>query len=392
MRNSSGEIDEVAYLLAIISAQTVVADARLDIDRVMSLVAQRSQEITEAAGAAVELAEDDAMVYRAATGSAAPSLGARIPIAGSLSGLCVQTGDILRCDDSLFDPRVNVELCRRIGVRSMIVVPLPYEDRPVGVLKVLSPHPNWFEERDVRWLQLMAGLVGSAMAHAIEHCAKVNLLAERTEMLNALRVSEARLNEQLELTQRLNADLESANARLATLATTDALTGLRNRRHFDEVLRDGCALMKRRREPVSMILVDVDEFKKYNDTFGHPAGDAVLRRVAANMRDQIRGHEVLARFGGEEFAILLLGAGENEAFSVAERLRAAVAAGPWLERQVTASFGVSTIHPGEGDPAELVARADEALYQSKRSGRNRVTRFTEALVESTVGVESLATA
>ena len=255
----------------------------------------------------------------------------------------------------------------------MIVVPLVYGGRTAGVLKVFSPMPWRFGDRDVRTLQLMAGLVGAAMGHAAEHEARLVLLDERTKALEALRRSEEQLTEQLDLTRQLNRELERANTQLAEIARTDGLTGLRNRRHFDEALQEGYSFMSRRGEPVSVVMVDVDEFKRYNDTYGHQAGDEVLRAVAAALQASARRHDTVARLGGEEFALILLGADLLAAATLAERLRLAVEAGPWTNRPVTASFGVATAWPGCANPLELVKRADEALYLSKRRGRNRVT-------------------
>ena len=98
--------------------------------------------------------------------------------------------------------------------------------------------------------------------------------------------------------------------------------------------------------PLSLIMLDLDQFKEYNDTFGHPAGDEILQRLGSTLRSSLRSHDVVARYGGEEFVILLPATGEDEAIEVAERLRRPIAAGAWPRRQVTASLGVGTIGPG----------------------------------------------
>lgn len=132
----------------------------------MTLITAEAQRLSRAVGAAVELAEGDEMVYRAATGATESYLGLRLKIATSLSGLCVRTGEILKCDDSESDPRVDREACRKVGVRSMLVVPLHHGERVVGVLKVMSDVPGLFTDTDAQTLQLLAGLMGSAMARA----------------------------------------------------------------------------------------------------------------------------------------------------------------------------------------------------------------------------------
>ena len=132
------------------------------------------------------------------------------------------------------------------------------------------------------------------------------------------------------------------NARLAELATTDELTGVKNRRRFREDLELLFAQADRQASPLSLIMLDIDHFKQYNDAFGHPAGDEVLRRVGTTLQSAVRAHDVVARYGGEEFVVLLPATEANEALEVAERLRSAIADQPWPLRKVTASLGVAT--------------------------------------------------
>ena len=162
------------------------------------------------------------------------------------------------------------------------------------------------------------------------------------------------------------------NARLAELATVDELTGVKNRRRFREDLELFFAVATRRGVPLSLVMLDVDSFKAYNDAFGHPAGDEVLRTVALALLDDTRGQDVVARYGGEEFAVLLPLTGGADAEAIAERIRAGIEARIWLRRGVTASLGVATTGQDTPEPGALVEAADRALYQAKRSGKNRV--------------------
>ena len=168
-------------------------------------------------------------------------------------------------------------------------------------------------------------------------------------------------------------ELEKVNAELAALATTDGLTGLSNHRAFQERLAEEGGRAARYGTPLSLILLDVDRFKKFNDTYGHPAGDAVLKAVARVLREGARDTDLVARYGGEEFVLLLPLTGQEGAAALAERLRTAVEEQPWPLQAVTASFGVATLRLGEEVGTDLVVRADDALYQSKAAGRNRVT-------------------
>jgi diguanylate cyclase (GGDEF)-like protein len=171
--------------------------------------------------------------------------------------------------------------------------------------------------------------------------------------------------------------LERQNARLTELATTDDLTGLANRREFRRAIEANFALTRGQGPSLSLILLDIDHFKDFNDTFGHPAGDDALRTLAQALREACREHELAARFGGEEFAVVLLGASREEARGSAERIRAALSRSRWAHRPLTASFGIATSGPGgsgiAASIAELVEQADAALYFSKKQGRDRIT-------------------
>jgi diguanylate cyclase (GGDEF)-like protein len=194
----------------------------------------------------------------------------------------------------------------------------------------------------------------------------------------------AQKNAELEYTRTIleakQAELIGLNARLELLATTDALTGVQNHRAFQAALESEVARASRYRTPLALLMADVDHFKQYNDTFGHPAGDQILRTVARLLREYSRDTDVVARYGGEEFAILLPNTDRAGALAQAERLRAALATAAWRERAITASFGTAALEPNDRPKAEdvtvgaaLIAAADGALYQSKAHGRNCVT-------------------
>jgi diguanylate cyclase (GGDEF)-like protein len=174
--------------------------------------------------------------------------------------------------------------------------------------------------------------------------------------------------------------LAEQNRMLARLTHTDALTGLGNRRRFDDALAIAWAEAASSQAPVSLIMFDIDHFKQFNDAFGHRQGDACLRDVAAAVAGCLRGVEdTLCRYGGEEFALIVSGADVAVAQGIAERMRAAVAARAvphpcvGVPGYVTISLGVASMVPGGGNgPAALVEAADTCLYAAKRRGRNRV--------------------
>jgi diguanylate cyclase (GGDEF)-like protein len=169
-----------------------------------------------------------------------------------------------------------------------------------------------------------------------------------------------------------NRELSSANARILELTRTDPLTGLANRRYFDERIRQAVSLAQRQAQPLTVVMTDIDHFKSVNDRFGHDVGDRVLKGYARLMTEMTRTEDLVARWGGEEFILLLPVTGGRQAREVTERIRIVL---PQKDlagngHRVTASFGISQLLPGESI-AELVKRADTALYQAKHGGRNR---------------------
>lgn len=159
----------VEDLARIIKLQQEVATSETNLSDLMNLICKRTQELTLAEGAVVEMAEGDEMVYRATTGTLENSLGVRLKISTSLSGMSVTTGEVLHCEDSETDHRVDRDACRRVGARSMICVPLRHHLRPIGVLKVVSPLAKKFSRRDVEVLQLIANLLSASIAQAKSH-------------------------------------------------------------------------------------------------------------------------------------------------------------------------------------------------------------------------------
>lgn len=643
-------------LAAIVGTQQEIAMSNPDLDEVMALVVSRTQHLTNAYGAVIELLDGDELVYRAASGIAKAQEGLRLKVTGSLSGYCLEAGEILQCDDVETDTRVDLAACRQIGLRSMLLVPLVYQGERIGVLKVLSKQTNAFCEKDVQTLQLLAGFLAATLRLTLEFEAKNMLLnalqesenryrsviaaltegiilqqadgqitacnpnaerilgltadqlrnlpsvdlhwqtirengslfpgkdhpamvtlrtgksqsnvvmglrktsgmvtwisinahplfhpgqalpyavvmsfaditplknttailqqqAERERMSHTIAqsirqsldleqvlktaVSEIRrflqtdrvviyrlnpdwsgtivtesvasdqisiLNRQIidtyfvekqeqayealtirvtpdiytagfhpchiELLEKLQVrsqvvvpiwqearlwglliahqchsprewqDLESdlliqlatqlsiaiqqaelyqrlqtANVDLEQLATLDGLTQIANRRSFEQHLTQEWDRLKREQQPLSLILIDVDYFKRYNDTYGHLAGDDCLRQVAQTIRQAIRRPaDLAARYGGEEFVVLLPSTGVEGATRVAKAIQTAIQQlqiqheASSVSAYITVSLGIGTTIPSEKYwPEALVAIADEALYEAKSRGRN----------------------
>jgi diguanylate cyclase (GGDEF)-like protein len=202
---------------------------------------------------------------------------------------------------------------------------------------------------------------------------------------------EQRVSERTQALESRNAELmqlrlalETANQRLKRLVAVDALTGVANRRHFDRALDREIRRARRENLPLSLIFLDLDEFKRFNDTYGHARGDEVLRQVAHTLDETFRrGGDLVARYGGEEFAVVLPGIDGRRAELYAERLRRRI----WrlaighnastIAERITISGGVATVPPGlVVTPDELLHAADKALYRAKCQGRNRIASGT----------------
>ncbi|GKT24101.1 sensor domain-containing diguanylate cyclase [Acidovorax sp. SUPP3334] len=250
----------------------------------------------------------------------------------------LQPDYVFEVPDANLDPRFsgNPLVTGEPGIRFYAGAPLVTSDgMPIGTVCVIDREPRTLSDAERRALQSLARQVVT----------------------------------QLELRQ--------AMAGLELESMTDGLTGLWNRRCLDRHLRTSWDECKRARLPLSLVMVDLDHFKRVNDDLGHPAGDEILRHAAGVIRASVRAGDFAARFGGEEFCVVLPHTDAAGARAVADQLRAALAASDWPHRPVTASLGVATAGFEEvSDPHALLARADRALYVAKDEGRNRVSVFS----------------
>jgi len=198
---------------------------------------------------------------------------------------------------------------------------------------------------------------------------RVDFMGEFSEAFNSMVVALDKARAELDERNEL---LQAQAAKLEELATTDVLTGTFNRRKFNELILAEIERVRRYGHPLSLLVVDIDHFKRINDTHGHDAGDEVLIVLAGLIRTGIRATDSLARWGGEEFVVLSPEVSVEEAAGLAERLRSAAGTYAYsFVGRVTASIGVAQHRAGE-TPDELFARADEALYRAKEGGRDRV--------------------
>lgn len=195
----------------------------------------------------------------------------------------------------------------------------------------------------------------------------------------------ARLHQGRDDLAAINNTLSERNRELAQLSVTDSLTGLYNRKHLMETLANEMARARRHKRPFSVLMIDIDHFKKYNDSFGHLAGDELLSKIASIFRESIRSVDYVARYGGEEFLVMLPETALNGGLESAERIRTRVAMETFGNgsKQITVSIGVAGFREHGDAPESIIASADAALYQAKRRGRNRVVRATTRREEKT---------
>ncbi|WP_017850746.1 sensor domain-containing diguanylate cyclase [Leptospira interrogans] len=210
----------------------------------------------------------------------------------------------------------------------------------------------------------------------------------RSELIYAIARDITEIVESNRKLNQLAAELKDANDKLFEQASTDPLTKLKNRRTFNEELNDLIVHTNKKRGFLSLLMIDVDHFKTYNDQFGHPAGDRVLIRLASVFTYALRVNDLLARFGGEEFVVALPETGEYKAIEVADRLVVTIQKETWGNRPITISVGIATLDFSLPVSAfcdtdfstKIVEEADRALYRSKSNGRNQATHCSQILL------------
>lgn len=284
----------------------------------------------------VELAEDGDMFYRAVSGGVSHFLGLRLKLQNSLSGLCIAQNETLYCQDSELDVRVDREACRRVGLRSMAVVPLIHGDEAIGVLKIYSERVDAFNAGDLQILSLMSEWIAAAMYHATKFGAQ----------------------------------------ELYKLATQDDLTGLVNRALFLDCLRQGVEKEKTEKRVLGILMIDMDGLKPINDEFEHCIGDAALKEVAKRILNHTRHDNLVARLGGDEFAVILTSIANQELAKSAMNRIAEACGLPFVFENVQLRIGASiglAVYPEDAQGLEqLLECADLKMYENKR-GKKQIT-------------------
>ena len=305
-------------------------------DNLSTLLARISElvcQLTSAEACSIMLldADRERLLGKAAYGLARRDVSLiSFRIGEGVAGWVAERGEPALIDDVATDARYKVLADSENRIRALACVPLQYRDERIGVLTITSPREAAFGQDDVELL----GFIATTMAMDID------------------------------------------NVRLRRLSVTDPLTEAYNREFLQQRLPRAVEHADRRGEPLAVAMIDIDHFKDVNDRFGHEVGDRVLAEVAGRLRAAIRAGDLLVRYGGEEFLVLLPGSDAIKAAEIAERMRLKMEADPMQSGAVTVdvriSIGVAEHRRGADTASQLVRRADTALYAAKGRGRNRV--------------------
>lgn len=331
-------MDQNALLISLLEIAAATAGAE-DLDRLLETIARELGRLFPVDAACIALAEDDILAVTEVLqrDGAARRDSDRRPHDGSH-----HLGWVVARDRPLWRNDIGAELrfeesLPRAGMRADMAIPLRSRGRVTGAFRVACRRAHAYEPEDFEVLKRLADLVAVAV--------------ENQRLLLATR----------------------------RMAEVDGLTGISNRRHFQEALAREAGRARSTGKPLAVIMIDVDHFKRVNDTRGHLAGDALLRHVAQSVARTLRRSDLVARYGGEEFAVLLAGADRAAAGRIAETLRSAIESAPLeaplpsLPLRATISLGVASLPENGRHEAEVLEAADRALYRSKREGRNRVS-------------------
>lgn len=320
-------------------------------------IAKLASFICEAPIALISLVDNDRQWFKARVGLQAQQTPREHAFCAHA---ILQPQEVMVVNDARLDPRFlqNPLVTGHPGIRFYAGAPLVTPDgQALGTLCVIDSAPREMPTEKIDALRALSRL---AMAQL-----------ELRHVIGEVGRNAAELRGQLLQTEEQQWKLEAANAGLEALSITDSLTGVKNRRAFDQTLQQALARGSREKKPVSLLIAEIDKFKSYNESFGRPMGDEAIKKVAQTLAAHVRPFDVVARYGGAEFAVILPNTTAYSAVTVGEQLRRAVEDVPWTFSGITISVGVDTAEI-EQDGAGLTARADRALYWVKQAGGNQV--------------------
>jgi diguanylate cyclase (GGDEF)-like protein len=344
--------------------------AERNLDRLLAMIIEETTAVMNAERSSLFLidAERGEMWAKIAQGVEVAEI--RFPVGTGIAGTVGKTGEIINIPDAYEDARFNPEFDKKTGFRTRSILCVPLKNivgDAIGAIQVLNKQSGQFEQDDEALLTALA----AQAAVAIDNADMYKLLTELNLSL------ESKVKDRTAELVRANERLSTLNKELEEISITDGLTQAFNRQYFMDRIKQEVKRASRYGTHVSLLMFDIDHFKRVNDTYGHQAGDAVLAFFAGLIREDLRETDLFARYGGEEFSLLAMAMDSAEAVLLAERMRRKVEAAEFVHSgqrlKVTVSIGVSTWLPEIRENFdELIRRADEALYRAKEQGRNRV--------------------
>ncbi len=332
------EVKELTDLFEI--AKTVVST--LDLDKVLSSILRSAMDIADTPSGSIALYDEESnmMIIHAAKGFSKEFMTQKSwPVRkGGLTEKILRNKYPVIIDDTKRRRYFNNPLAKAEGIEALVAAPLIFHDKIVGILYVDDFKKRKFSKNSLRLLSILSSFA-------------------------AMSIDNAKLHEET-----------------FKLAITDGLTNLYNHRYFQEALEDEVARAKRYNLYTSLILLDIDDFKKLNDRHGHQIGDKILKKVSKSIQKSIREVDCASRYGGEEFAIILPEIDIESAYVVAERIRNSIITDTKgffedADSDVTVTLGIASYPIDALDKDELIRRSDEALYYGKRTGKNCTTRY-----------------
>jgi len=344
--------------------------AERNLDRLLAMIVEETTAAMEADRSTLYLVDREKQEVWAKIAQGMETVELRVPVGIGIAGQVGKTGEIINIPDAYRDGRFNPEFDRRTGYQTKNILCVPMKNvngDVIGAMQVLNRKEGPFLPEDEVLLTALASQAAVAIDNADIH----RKLQELNESL------EEKVRERTADLLRANERLSMLNRELADISVTDGLTQAYNRQHFMERLRQEVKRADRYRTRLSLLMLDIDNFKGVNDRYGHQAGDAVLAGISQKVKERLRDTDLFARYGGEEFCIIAIAMDAENAFLLADRLRDLIAHTVFEHNghvmQVTVSVGVSSWLPEIGERfEELIRLADGAMYRAKREGRNRV--------------------
>ena len=357
--------------LAILLKVGLRLTAERDLERLLRMIIEETTAVMDADRSSLFLIDGEKGEMWAKIAQGVEVVEIRFPLGKGIAGTVGKTGEVINIPDAYADSRFNPEFDKKTGFRTRSILCVPMKNMSggtIGAIQVLNKKDGLFGADDEALLTALA----SQATVAIEN-------ADLTTRLRELNLSlEQKVRERTAQLTDANEQLKDLNRELETIAITDGLTRAYNRRYFMERLKQEVKRLSRYGgTPMSLFMIDIDHFKKVNDTYGHQAGDAVLAGLSELVRSKLRDTDIFARYGGEEFALIAPETDHAGALVLADRLRSMIGQTAFdhssRSLKVTVSMGLATWTTELKDDFEkLIGLADAALYKAKESGRNRV--------------------